>query len=148
MHTEEYHGPCPEGVTIYPGFDKESSMINWRLKKTRNTSNQRERSNKLIIGHSMVKGIEPRGLQPEIKINVNQGADSLRITKKLHYMDLSNLSDVIIYAGGNDGPNGTPPRKTKANLEGAIETALEQGCMVWLCLIAPRVDSLKCCSIK
>ena len=28
MHTEEYHGPCPEGVTIYPGFDKESSMIN------------------------------------------------------------------------------------------------------------------------
>ena len=96
----------------------------------------------------MVKGIEPRGLQPEIKINVNRGADSLRITKKLHYMDLSNLSDVIIYAGGNDGPNGTPPRKTKANLEGAIETALVQGCMVWLCLIAPRVDSLKCCSIK
>jgi len=26
MHTEdEYHGPCPEAVTIYPGVDKESS---------------------------------------------------------------------------------------------------------------------------
>ena len=189
----------------------------------------------------MVNGIEPRRLQPSIRIIVNRGADSLRITKKLHYMDLSNLSefkknknsvrlfvgsawsfgffipattandlrlrrisisysshyflililekepvfpfsmlsakqgnywyhfynvfhgighwtsrtrsqhsttrlsrrhlsDVIIYAGGNDGLNGTPPRKTKANIEVAIETTLEQGCNVWICLIAPRVD--------
>ena len=83
----------------------------------------------------MVKGIEPRGLQPEIKINVNQGADSLRITKKLHYVDLSNLSDVIIYAGGIDGPNGTPPRKTEANLEVAIREPWNRGAMygcVWL----------------
>ena len=55
---------------------------------------------------------EPRGLQPNIRIHVNRGADSLRITKKLHFMDLSNVSGGIIYAGGNDGPNGTSPRKT------------------------------------
>ena len=107
----------------------------------KDVSPQQGRLNKLIIGSSMVKGIEPRGLQPDIRINVNRGADSMRITKKLHYMDLSNLSDVIIYAGGNDGPNRTPPRKTEAHLEVAIETALEQGCKIWLCLIAPRVDS-------
>ena len=77
----------------------------------------------------MVKGIEPRGLQPSIRIIVNRGADSLRITKKLHYMDLSNLSDVIIYAGGIDGPNGTPPRKTEANLEVAIREPWNRGAM-------------------
>jgi len=95
----------------------------------KDASPQQGRSNKLIIGSSMVKGIEPRGLPPDIRINVNRGADSLRITKKLHYMDLSNLSDVIIYAGGIDGPNGTPPRKTEANLEVAIREPWNRGAM-------------------
>lgn len=109
--------------------------------RTATTESLPQRKKVLIIGSSMVKGINPRGVDQNVTISVNRGADSRRIKGRLESMDLSHYKDVIIYAGGNDGPNGTPLHLTSANIQSAVRFAKNQGCNVSICLICPRVDT-------
>ena len=62
---------------------------------------------KLLIGSSILKGTRgTRGLNPEVEISTNPGADSKRILEKLRKSNLDSNANVIVYIGGNDVSNG------------------------------------------
>ena len=68
----------------------------------------------LIVGSSIVKRIQPRGLTRSVSVSVNRGAQLPRIRQKLKRANPANFENIIIQAGGNDAAN---KRKTLAAIE-------------------------------
>ena len=67
-----------------------------------------------IVGSSIVKRIQPRGLTRSVSVSVNRGAQLLWIRQKLKRANPANFNNIIIQAGGNDAANR---KKTLAAIE-------------------------------
>ena len=100
---QEEKNTQPNPVQIVPG-----NANNTHLSDSRNDTQQdSSRQNKtLLIGSSILKGLRTRGLNPEVEISTNPGADSKRILEKFRKSNLDSYANVIVYIGGNDISNG------------------------------------------
>jgi len=71
-----------------------------------------------LIGSSILKGTRgTRGLNPEVEISTNPGADSKRILEKLRKSNLDSNANVIVYIGGNDISNGRSVLEVSKTIE-------------------------------
>ena len=98
-----------------------------------------EREKTLIIGDSIVQGVNPRGLKQNIQVITCRGKQAIDISTKLQTMNLNSFKQIIIYAGGNNAANGTPLQTVYEDLLGMSEK-LSKKCKIYLCTVCPRTD--------
>ncbi|CAG2204011.1 unnamed protein product [Mytilus edulis] len=73
----------------------------------------------LIIGSSILKGIQPRGLQ-NTEVCTNRGANIDRLIDVLQKKDMSTYRTIIIHIGGNDLDNGDNLQSIRDNYEALL----------------------------
>ena len=61
----------------------------------------------LIIGDSIINGINPKGLKKYVHCNGISGANVETVHEKISVYNLRNFTNVVIYVGGNDVANGS-----------------------------------------
>ena len=95
----------------------------------------------LIIGDSVVKGIEPRGLDAKVDRATCPGAIIPDIGNQVSQMDMNQYSNVIVYVGGNDVSAGKATGASGAELLRLTRYIQNKDCRVFLCTMAPRRDA-------
>mgnify|MGYP000246454374 FL=1 len=93
-----------------------------------------------MIGSSILKGIQTRGLNPEVEISTNPGADSKRILEKVRKSNLDSYANVIVYIDGNDISNGRSVLEVSKTIEQIVLACKQHNCKVYVCMICPRKD--------
>ncbi|CAG2247847.1 unnamed protein product [Mytilus edulis] len=73
----------------------------------------------LIIGSSILKGIQPRGLQ-NTEVCTNRGGNIDRLIDVLQKKDMSTYRTIIIHIGGNDLDNGDNLQSIRDNYEALL----------------------------
>ncbi|MCG7879243.1 MAG: SGNH/GDSL hydrolase family protein, partial [Candidatus Thiodiazotropha endolucinida] len=97
----------------------------------------------LIIGDSLLKGINNRGLKSGVKICARGGAKISDIWEEMSLFDLKSFTNVIICVGGNDCSGKSNIKSFEEaydQLIGLIKSG-NKDCLVYLCKIAPRGDT-------
>ena len=74
----------------------------------RSTSNFKQ-SKTLIMGSSIVKGIDKRRLDAAAEVRTHRGATVSTLTDKVTQMDISKYNTIILVVGGNDASTKTHP---------------------------------------
>ena len=94
----------------------------------------------LLIGDSIIKGINPRGFEKEIKLCARSGATIQDICDDISVSDMKSFSNVKISVGGNDCSSRADINafEDKYNrLINLIKTA-NNSCVVYVCKVIPR----------
>ena len=96
----------------------------------------------LIIGDSLIKGINEKGLGEGTHCVGVSGAKVDTITEKIRMFDLSQFSTVVISVGGNDVSNRTDPEYFQEKLDQLVSFIKQKNpsCEVILCSICARSD--------
>ena len=96
----------------------------------------------LIVGDSILKKINPKGLENGVRICKKNGAKIKDIWNEVAVYDLKSFQNIIVCVGGNDSSSGTETRmfeKKYDELVGGIRTA-NNDCTIYLCKVVPRGD--------
>lgn len=94
----------------------------------------------LIIGDSILKGINIRGLDGTVRVKTLPGAQTGDILQHLRSSDLSKYANVVLHVGGNDVASGKPHAALRANFKEITSYLRESSCSTYLCSICPRRD--------
>ena len=128
----------PNPVQIVPGNANNTDVLDTRNDAQQDSLRQYKT---LLIGSSILKGIRTRGLNPEVEISTNPGADFKRILeKKLRKINLNSYANVIVYIGGNDISNGRSVLEVSKTIEQIVLACKQHNCKVYLCMICHRKD--------
>ena len=102
-------------------------------------NNTTKRFKTLLIGDSIIKGIQKKGLKNDVDVLTLPGRKAADIRKRLLELDLSTYKNIIIYVGGNDAAD----KSTKSVYGDLKETinALHKDCKLYLCTVCPRSDT-------
>ncbi|KAH3866538.1 hypothetical protein DPMN_029615 [Dreissena polymorpha] len=100
--------PSPQAIS-----DIQESMRSSHVEEETNKGEHRANitpqiSKTLLIGDSILRGINKRGLCESVELCTLPGKTMLDICEKLSKMNISDISKIIIVAGGNDVSNGQP----------------------------------------
>jgi hypothetical protein len=98
------------------------------------------REKTLIIGDSVIKGIQQKGLNDKIDIKKCSGAKIKDISNSLDNLDMGPYSNVIIHVGGNDVSGGKRHETSYQELLEITVKLQEQQRRVFLCTVCPRQD--------
>ena len=96
----------------------------------------------LIVGDSLFKEINPKGLENGVRICKKNGAKIKDIWDEVAVYDLKSFQNIIVCVGGNDSSSGTDAHmfeKKYDELVGGIRTA-NNDCTIYLCKVVPRGD--------
>ena len=99
-----------------------------------------DRNKLLIIGDSILKNVDPRGLLSTVDVVSMSGAKVNDVSIRLHATDLSCYKKVILYIGGNDLSGGKPLVTLMDELKHLKSYLMQQGCIVHMSTVAPRKD--------
>ncbi|KAH3773350.1 hypothetical protein DPMN_174709 [Dreissena polymorpha] len=114
-----------------------------------NTPNKVQRSNQtvirqtLIIGDSILRGINKSGLKTDADVLTCPGKKLLEIKSNLSGEITSQYKNLIVYAGGNDAASGS----ARSTLYNDIKSLIldirtkSESCAVYLCTVCPRIDT-------
>lgn len=94
----------------------------------------------LLIGDSILKGIQTRGLDSNVNVKTCPGASVNDIKARLENIDLSTYKTIIIYVGGNDSSSNIPSETIYKNLKATVGP-LTKRANVYLCTVCPRRDT-------
>lgn len=96
----------------------------------------------LIIGDSIIKGINEKGLKKHVHSHGISGATTETVLDQLSLFDLKNFSTVIISIGGNDISNGTNVEYVEEKYDQLIQyiQKINQDCKIVNCTACPRQD--------
>ncbi|WAQ95397.1 hypothetical protein MAR_028087 [Mya arenaria] len=100
-----------------------------------------ERTKTLLIGSSIVKGIQPPGLSTKVELVKISGAKIRDVAQRLNEIDTRHYNDVIIHVGGNDVSDGKQPDASYREILNVTQKLQEQRCKVHLCTVCPRRDA-------
>ena len=92
----------------------------------------------LIIGDSILKGIQRPGLDRMVDCHKISGAIITDIAENLHKLDMRQYENVIIFVGGNDVSDGKWADAYRAELLKVTRNLQRQQCRVYLCTVSPR----------
>ena len=105
-------------------------------------SQQKPISNRtLIIGSSIVKAINPRGLDTHVDRYSCPGAIIPDIGAKINQIDMGQYSNVVVYVGGNDVSSGKRLDASHTELYRLTRHIQSHQCRVHLCTVSPRQDA-------
>lgn len=79
----------------------------------------------LLFGSSIIKDVNPKGLQDHVHVRTNRGARIDDITQKLADIDNQTYTYIIIYIGGND-VSDTSTSDFGRMYEHMVESALQK----------------------
>ncbi|MCG8045342.1 MAG: hypothetical protein N0E48_06700 [Candidatus Thiodiazotropha endolucinida] len=110
----------------------------------RNTANSQSASQNrtLLIGDSILKGINTNGLTSNVKVCTKSGATIEDLWDELSVFDLKSFAQIIVYIGGNDCSNRVDAHifeEMYDQLIGLIKSE-NKDCVIHLSKIAPRGD--------
>ncbi|MES9883778.1 MAG: GDSL-type esterase/lipase family protein [Sedimenticola sp.] len=97
----------------------------------------------LLIGDSILKGVNTRGLQNGVQKHSTSGATLYTLNDEISRYDLKVFSHVVIYIGGNDMANNMDIdmfQEKYDQLIGVIKCG-NSDCEITMCKIAPRGDA-------
>lgn len=97
----------------------------------------------LLIGDSIVSGINPKGLKQHVYRNGIPGARVGDILDDIKVYNLINFTRIIIYVGGNDSSGQTDMKSFERKYDELIKYIKDQNslCTIVLCNSCPRGDT-------
>ena len=106
------------------------------------TDNSTSQKNVLILGDSILHGINPKGLKNNVHKHSVSGGQIKTIISDIEMFDLSQFHTVILYIGGNDISRNRDLELIEEEYDQlvAIIKAGNENCKVVLCKVAPRGD--------
>ena len=93
-----------------------------------------------LIGDSITKGIQARGMNNKTDINLCSGATIALFNDRLTEIGTNNYLDIVLYIGGNDASNGTSNDTLRAEIRKTTLSLQRKQCRVYLCTMCPRRD--------
>lgn len=96
----------------------------------------------LLLGDSIISGINPKGLVNTVHKASRSGANVQRLINELDVYDLKSFSTIILYVGGNDASNGDDLRQIQEKYDELLSLikCRNVNCRVLVCSVAPRGD--------
>ena len=96
----------------------------------------------LLIGDSILKGVNTKGLTSDVKICAKGGATVNDLLDELSVYDLKSFAQVIIYIGENDCSNRMDTHAFEEKYDQLISLikSANKDCIIYLSKIAPRGD--------
>ncbi|MEW8546796.1 MAG: GDSL-type esterase/lipase family protein [Candidatus Thiodiazotropha sp.] len=123
--------------------NQQPSSGNKRTKSTQpRTTTNRSLSGTLMIGDSILHGVNVKGLKSGVQKHAVSGAKIDNLLVDIKMFDLNKFSTVIIYVGGNDASSGMDPEYFEEKYEQLLIYIKKQNvsCKVILCSSCPRFD--------
>lgn len=110
---------------------------------TQSKGHARDMSRTLIIGDSILNGINRKGLVKSVECQSIPGATIDTIIDKLQIYDLKKFANIIIYIGGNNASNKTDPEYFEEKYEQLITSIknTSSDSKLFLCTSCPRGDT-------
>ena len=104
---------------------------------------QRRGSKILIIGDSILSGVNRKGLSRNVECQPYSGANIDTILEKVQMFDLTKSSDIVIYVGGNDSSNSSDNEYFEEKYEQLLQhiKSITPSCKIHLCTSCPRGDT-------
>lgn len=122
---------------------------NVNLRNTKTNASQRSQQvpvakKTLIIGDSIIKGINPRGLKDNIHCIGIPGATVETVHEQIALYDMRNFSTAIIYIGGNNVSNGSNIEYVEEKYDQLLQfiKTTNSALNIILCTVSPRKDCL------
>ena len=104
------------------------------------TANNKGTAKTLIIGSSVLKGIQTKGLT-DTHVCTNRGADINRLIEVVESRDISQYKNIVVHIGGNDFSNGDSLRHIRNNYESLlylIKDKSDTHSVIMLSSVTPR----------
>ena len=97
----------------------------------------------LIIGDSILKGINPRGLKNYVHCSSISGAKVETVQEKIAVYNMRNFTDVLIYVVGNDVSNGSNVEYIENKYDQLLQYIKNENgdINIVICTICPRRDA-------
>lgn len=97
----------------------------------------------LLIGDSIISGVNPRGLKESVHRNGMSGATVESIIKEVKLFDLEKFSHVVIYVGGNNASRGSDIEFFEEKYDQLLDYIMQKNhqCKVLLASSCPRGDA-------
>ena len=107
-----------------------------------NTVNNSQNNQTLLIGDSLLSGVNGKGMKNYVHCQPVPGATISRIQEKISMYDLNLFKNIIIYCGGNDAVKSDSPSSFRKDYETLIEYIQSKNpdCEMFLCGSSPRGD--------
>ena len=105
--------------------------------------NRQNRSRTLLIGDSILKGINSRGLKTDVKICSRSGASINDMLNEISIYDMNSFANIIICIGGNDCSRGMDAKSFEDKYDQLIGIIRSKNtdCNIYISKIVPRGDT-------
>ncbi len=96
----------------------------------------------LLIGDSILNGVNPKGLHQELHKHTTGGATVSTLIEEVAVYDLKSFSHVVVSVEGNDAARHTHENRFEEQLDQllSIIKCANENCIVIVCKVAPRGD--------
>ncbi len=153
-HRQEVHQPAPQSARDIPVVissrppivpttpDVSSNRNTQEVAYSERSETNQENKTVLLIGDSILKGINTRGLKWDVQKHSTGGATLPVLMDEILRYDMRVFSHVIIYVGGNDAANQIDIELFEDKYDQLIDKIkrVNSDCNITLCQIAPRGD--------
>ena len=121
-------------------FAKDPGRITPKMNEANHSSRHQRRT--LLIGDSILKGINYRGLKPDVKICSRSGASINDILKEISIYDMNSFANIIICIGVNDCSRGMDTQLFEDKYDQLISIirSSNKDCNIYVSKIVPRGD--------
>ena len=108
-----------------------------------NMGQTQDTSRTLLIGDSILNGINKKGLTNYVECHSIPGATIDTIIDKLQIYDLKKIANIIVYVGGNNASNKTDPEYFEEKYKQLITSVKNSNSnsKIFLCTSCPRGDT-------
>ena len=159
-HDEVLHQEDPPNVPVDINYSEVVQFTPLTLRQTQSTSDRRkeqrpfqstprnivnnEQNKKtLLIGDSLLSGVNVKGLKNYVHCQPIPGATINKVKEKITMYDLSEFKNIIIYCGGNDSADSEDLEVFKNSYEDLLQYIRSKNpdCTLFLCNSCPRGDT-------
>lgn len=97
------------------------------------------RQRTLIIGDSILKGIDKRGLNRVVDVKCLRGGTVNDVAKTIRELNMDVYRQVVLYVGGNDVADGEDVLTIYRKMKSLIRN-MPRDCEIYICSLCPRAD--------
>ncbi|KAH3871117.1 hypothetical protein DPMN_034311 [Dreissena polymorpha] len=97
----------------------------------------------LIIGDSILKGVNKSGLKTDVDVLTCPGKKLHEIQSNMSREIATKYNNIVVYAGGNDAASGSARSMLYNDVKSLILDIRRksESCAVYLCTVCPRIDT-------
>ena len=123
--------------------NRSKNTLNSHPQKSQSGKNKQSDSRTLLIGDSIISGVNNRGLAKNVECVSISGGNIDSISNKLEIFDISKFGNLIITVGGNDASNKSDLEIFHNKFSDLIKTIKLKNskCKLFLCTSCPRGDT-------